>query len=157
MDNSQLRIEYKDVEVNSRTFRIKKFNALTGCFILVKVVGILTPLFSSFKNIKNFDDFELENINFTEVSASLTNLSENDFTYVQKQCLKVCSEVLPGNTAPVLDQNDNFGVIGLETDTMTVLALTVHALMFNVSGFFGEGLLGSFKEKLTLFQQGAKT
>ena len=139
------REDYKDIELSGRKWRIKKFDAFTGSFMLIKVTSIISPLL---KNIKP-KDVKSEVINYTDMLSGLTNLSEEDFRYIQGKCLKVCSEMLPSGLTPVLNADDTtFGVIGLETDTSTVLGLTVQALVFNVTSFFDESLLASITEKI---------
>jgi hypothetical protein len=133
---------YKDVEINERTFRIKKFDARTGSFMVFKITKILAPIvknlnLNKLKDVKEASDVELDAFNLSGIMTELGNLSEDDFTYIQDKCLKVCSEVLPGGLAPVVDpQTGFFGVSDLEEDTMTVLALTAHAIIFNLQGFF---------------------
>jgi len=138
---------FKDIELGGRKWRIGKFDAFTGSFMLIKVTSIISPLLKNidFKDVKKASD--ISGLNFTEMLAGITNLSEQDFNYIQKKCLGVCCECLPADFTPVLNENGTFGVMELENDTSTVLGLTVHALMFNVTSFFDENLLGSLKGK----------
>lgn len=139
---------FKDVEINGRTFRIRKFDARTGSFMLLKITGLLAPLFknldlSKLKEAKDASEVKLEALNIPGLMSELGNLSEKDFEYVQGKCLQVCSELLPAGPTPVLNSNGTFGVAGIEDDTMTVLALTAHTLIFNVKGFFSGSPLAS--------------
>jgi hypothetical protein len=132
---------YKDVVINERTFRIKKFDARTGSFMVMKITKLLAPIvkhldLSKVKDVKQASDVDLGAFDLSGIMNELGNLSEDDFTYIQDKCLKVCSEVLPAGLAPVLDKSGFFGVTDLEDDTMTVLALTAHAIIFNLQGFF---------------------
>jgi hypothetical protein len=135
---------YKDVEINGRTFRIKKFDAMTGSFMLIKITGIIAPMLKGV-DLKKLSESDGESFDFdyTIVLAEIGNLSEKDFTYVQEKCLQVCSEMLSAGMTPVLNKNGTFGVIGLEDDTVTIMALTIHALAFNVKGFFQGSPLAS--------------
>jgi len=47
---------------------------------------------------------------------------------------------IDGNVAPipVMLYDGRWGVEGLDTDTMTVLTLTIHTLIFNIADFFKE-------------------
>jgi hypothetical protein len=150
---------YKDVIINERTFRIKKFDALTGSFMLLKITGLLAPLFKNLnmaklKDVKEVSEVNLDAFNISGIMVEIGNLSEKDFNYVQEKCLRVSSEVLPAGLVPVLNENGAFGVTGIEEDTMTVLALTAHAIIFNVQGFFQgsplqaltAGMLGTFRQ-----------
>lgn len=154
-------VSYKDVIINDRTFRIKKFDARTGSFMVTKITKLLAPIvkhldFKKLKDVKEASDVDLGAFDFSGIMSSLGDLSEDDFTYIQDKCLKVCFEVLPAGLAPVLDPSTGyFGVSDLEDDTMTVLALTAHALIFNVSGFFqGSPLAGLVQGILTTSRQG---
>lgn len=134
--------DYKDVEVNKRKWRLTKFDAMTGAKVIKKLLPVVATLFAK-TDIKNLKQEEV-NPDFARVVSALTDIKDEDFEYIQKACLGVTSEHLGVGVTPVLNDNGSFGVIGLERDTMTVLALTVHALMFNVTGFFDDTPLASF-------------
>lgn len=135
--------KFKDVEIKGRKFRLTKINARTGSFMATKVIGILTPLIQNLnlKEIKAEND--IEKIDITKAMKGLTSLEEREFHYIQDNCLKLCYELLSAGPAKVLNDDCTFGVEGLEDDTMTVMALTVHALVFNVKGFFDGSPLSS--------------
>lgn len=140
-----MQIKHKDVQIGKRNFRIKKFSAKTGSFVLIKVTKILAPLFAGIKlsNVKSPEDVNVDDINITRAIEQLSDISEQDFNYLQEQALRVCYEILPGGLAQVLNENGMFGVEDMEDDTATVMALMVHALAFNVTSFFqGNGLQG---------------
>ena len=148
----------KIVKVNNREFSIRKFDARTGSFMLVKVTGLLAPVFkgAKFKVDKSEGD-KLPSIDISGVISVLSTLSEADFIYIQDKCLNVCFEILDSGPAKVLNENGSFGVIGLEDDTMTVMALTAHALIFNVTSFFsGSPLAGLVGEALSMIQSTVK-
>lgn len=151
MENIERVQDFKLIDIGERKFKITKFDARRGSFILFKVMGVITPLVdmmkTSFKDIKSMSDINLENINFTELAAGLTKLDEKDFTYIQDNCLKVCYEILGSGDAQVLNDNGTYGVIGLERDTKAIMTLTIHAIVFNVSGFFGGSLLNFLKKQ----------
>jgi len=153
----QAPIKYKDVEVAGRKFRIKKFSARVGSFMILKLTTILAPLFSSFKvdpNVKSPEDIEIGDINITGIMNQLTNISEKDFNYIQEQALRVCFEHLPAGLSPVLNENGTFGVEDLEDNTAAVMALTVHALAFNLTSFFQESGLQGLVADLISSRQG---
>lgn len=154
MDNIE---NYKDIELSGRKWRIKKFDARTGSYILFKVLGLFTPVLKSL-DIKSIKEIKDENINLTEIAANMMSLEEKDFKYIQDKCLQVCYEILPGGPAPVLNDSGNYGVIGIENDIATVLGLTAHALVFNISGFFAAShstLLGGIISNIS--RQDSKT
>ena len=47
--------------------------------------------------------------------------------------------MLPARTAPLLNDNGSWGVDDVADNTVLVLLLTIHALVFNIAGFFTEG------------------
>lgn len=151
---------FKDVTINERTFRIKKFDARTGSRMVFKIMKIFSSIFdgkdlTKLKDVKKASDVDLGAFNLGGIINELGNLSDDDFTYIQDNCLKVCSELLQAGPTPIIDDNGNFAVIGLDDDTMTVLALTAHAVIFNVQGFFqGSQLMGLFPGILATSQRG---
>ncbi|GED34034.1 hypothetical protein P9G84_22355 [Brevibacillus centrosporus] len=142
----QPRMSYKDVEVNGRKFRVKKFPARVGSFMIIKLTAILAPMLASIKpspSAKSVEDVNLENLDITGIMGHLSSVSEKDFTYIQDQALRVCFELLPAGPARVINEDGSFGIEDIEDDTATIMALTVHALGFNLSSFFqGSGLHG---------------
>ncbi|UUZ95987.1 hypothetical protein LJK87_17380 [Paenibacillus sp. P25] len=142
---------FKDIEISGRKFRIKKFGARDGCFMALKVSGILAGIFNKPGKpgkAKKVDDGG----NLLAVVSEIGKLSEEDFTWIQDKCLSVCYEVLPAGLTPVLREDGNFGVIGLEEDTVTVMMLTAHALMHNLS-FLKEGNLKGLVTSLSTGSQ----
>lgn len=160
-------ILYKDIEVNERKFRINKFDARKGSFMLFKMLKILSPIFKTI-DIKEIRDElkEDENkdeekdifgvINIEEIINSLCELTEEDFRYIQDNCLQVVVEILQSRNAPVLNKNGQYEVIGVEQDTGLIMNLTIQSLMFNVSGFFEGSPLGSILEGLNISQLNLK-
>jgi hypothetical protein len=134
--------KYKDVEINGRKFRIRKFPARTGAFVLIKVTGMIAPFFKG-ANLADLKSGITDATAIAGIMEKLGDISESDFNYLQEKCLGVCSEVLPGGLAPVLNENGTFGVIDFEEDVIGVLALTAHALMFNLYPVFQGAGLGS--------------
>lgn len=139
---------YQDVEIMGRKFRIKKFDARTGSYMLLKIMGLVTPLFrkvdfDKLKDVKDVNDVNIGAIDILGLVTELASLPEKEFNYIQEKCLRVCSELLAAGPTPVLNENGSFGVLGLEDDTMTVIALTAHTLIFNVKGFFSGSPLAS--------------
>lgn len=150
MDKIEL---YKDIDIDGRKFRLGKFDARTGSYILFKLVGILTPIFENIKleNLSNIDD-----INLTKLASSLFSLPEDEFRYIQDNCLRAIRELLPGNAPQVLDEYGNYGVLDIEFDTKLIMNLTIQSLVFNVKDFFTADLLASLSKGLNLFQQNSQ-
>jgi len=143
-------ITHKDIEVNNRNFRLNKMDARTGSFMLFKLMKILTPIFKNIK--KDSKEMKLEDLNLSELASSLFDLPENEFKYIQDNCLQVIDEILPAGAQKVLDKYGIFGVNNIEFDTALVMNLTIQSLVFNVSSFFPENLLSSITKGLNTFQ-----
>lgn len=145
-------LKHEDVKIKERTFRISKFNALKGSLIIKK----LSPLFLKAFNSKDVDletQFSLD-----KIADIITELKDEDFIYIQKECLLSTKEVLAGNTPNVLDEYGNFGVQNLEDDVITVLAIMGHVLWYNIKGFLdGSPLTSLMGQVPNIFQQGSKT
>lgn len=156
MDNTIPRMNFKDIEVGSRNFRLNKLDARTGSYMLFKLTKILTPIL---KNVKadGLKDFDIDKINLTELVGSLFDLPEDEFRYIQDNCLQRVEEILPSGGAQVLNKRGEFEVLDIEFDTALVMNLTIQSLVFNVSGFFEDSPLASMLKGLNISQQNSAT
>lgn len=147
-------IRYKDIEIKNRKFRLNKMDARTGSYMLYKFMKIITPIFQNIKldSIDDLEDINPEELNLTELISSIFDLPEDEFRYIQDNCLQVIDEILPAGPASVLDKYGNFGVMDIEFDTNLVMNLTVQSLLFNVSGFFEGSPLTSIVKGLNISQ-----
>ncbi|GAB6170548.1 hypothetical protein JCM15765_03930 [Paradesulfitobacterium aromaticivorans] len=130
-------------EFKERKFRIGKFDAMTGSYIAYKLMAEVLPMGIGAK------------LGFSAPTGSPT-MSKQDFMDLQKDCLGVCAELLPAGPTPVLNENGSWGVMDIENNAPLVMALTIQALMWNVSDFFTEDLLASLSEVLNLSLPTAK-
>lgn len=144
------RAEFKEFEVGERKFQVKRFDALTGSYIAFTLFEKNLPVIMG-----NKDKFlgtktpDASADSFAEMLPStLFKMSREDFTALQKDCLKVCYEVLPAGLTPVIGANGRWGIIGVDTDTGLILRLTIEALLFNLLGFFNDGGLSSLVTSL---------
>lgn len=133
---------FKDIEINGRKFRLNKLNARTGSFMLVNMIGILTPLIKNVKK-ESLKNMNLEDVNITEIAEQLSDIPETKFRYIQDNLLQIISELLPAGGQPILTKDLTWGVLNIEFDMSLVMNLTIQSLVFNLSGFFGESLLAS--------------
>lgn len=160
-------ITHKDIEVKGRTFRLNKIDARKGSYMLFKLMNILTPILKGINleeiakedGVDGVKDNEgdnkssfLDNINIADVAESLFSLPEEEFRYIQDNCLQAVEEVLSARNSQVLNENGNYGVTDVEFDIGLVMNLTVQSLIFNVSGFFNEDLLDSLVKGSTSSQ-----
>lgn len=119
----------KIIELQGRKFKIEKFDALTGSYIAFVLAEKFMPMGLDAK------------AGLTDMPKDRSLMSKQEFMDLQRDCLGVVSEILPAGARPVLNENGTWGVMDIERDTRLVILLTVHALAFNIAGFFdGEGL-----------------
>jgi hypothetical protein len=136
---------YKIFEFGGRKWRIGKFDAMTGSYIAYKLMAEVLPMGLG------------QQAGIPAPSGGRV-MSKADFLELQKNCLSVCAEMLPAGPTPVLNEDGTFGVLDLEHDAPTVLALTVQALAWNLSSFFDESLLTSLSETISnIFRPAAQT
>ena len=127
------------VDLAGRKWAIKKFDAFTGSYIAYALMGQMLPGgIDSMIRGKNPDGPKPTSI-----------MSKNDFISIQKDCLSVCYEVLPSGDVPLIGENGNWGVVDVENDSSIIIALTIHALLFNVSSFFDGGALKDLTKGLS--------
>lgn len=119
---------YKTVKIDKREWRIGKFDAMTGSYIAYQLMGQFLPM-----------GIKLDGI--PSAPAGSKTMAKSDFIDLQKECLKICDEILPAGPAPVYLENGTWGVEGVEKNAKIALGLTVQALMWNLTDFFDEDLL----------------
>jgi hypothetical protein len=128
---------FLDFETQGRKFRIRKFDAMNGCYIIYQLMGSSLPSMFGAAVKKELADQGLE-----AMMPTATVMDKKSFQDIQKSCLQVCFEILPAGEKKVLNDNGTWGVLDIEDNTPLVFALTVKALVFNVADFFGSGVLG---------------
>ncbi len=152
--------DYKDIEINERNFRLKKLDARTGTFMLFKLTKLLPSIIENIDLDKldpeNLSINNLKDLNLTKMLKPLFELSEEEFRYIQDNCLKVVSENLPAGFQPVLNKNNTWGVLNVENDAVLVMNLTVQSLVFNFMGFFAGSPLTSIIEGVNLSKLNTK-
>lgn len=139
-------MNYKEIELTiagkQRKFRINKFDARTGSYILYTVMSRFLPSILQIKSGAETITDMSKVVNPEDIVSSIT-MSDGEFNKLQNAALQVCEEILPAGATPVVDASGNFSVIGLEKEAVAVFVLTTQALVFNLSGFFGEDGLTS--------------
>lgn len=137
----------KTVDVMGRKFKIKKFDAFTGSYIMFQMMEKVLPMALEAKVPVETGQGAVGTLQ-NELPANRMHMSRQEFETLQRDCLSVVSEVLPAGPRPVLNPNGTWGLNDVEHNTMLVLLLTIHALAFNVGDFFAAGGLSAFKESL---------
>lgn len=136
----------KNIVIGERKFQIGKFDALTGSYIAFKLLTQILPILPMGGDLQG-------QLGALPLPKTGEIMSKSDFVSLQRDCLSVCSELVTvggvESPMPILMPTGVWGVDGLQNDTMTVIALTIHALVFNVSSFFDEGALTALKESMS--------
>ena len=143
---------FKIIEVAGRKWRIEKFSPLVGSFVCIKVLSKMSHIFFGIFSGK-LADYSVIATGLMEEFGSMT---EQEFATIQAHCLRACSVLQMVGTVeaplPVLDAQGRFANGGLEHDTLTVLALTGHVLVFNLRPFLDveelKGTLGTLPDTI---------
>lgn len=121
---------FTDVEINGTKYQVGRFKARDGSWVVAQVLTKMLPAF-------------LEQAFAKETGANLASnramLSEEEFVNLQGHALAVCRRYENGVPMPVFVLPNTWATKDLEYDLTTVMALTIHALVFNIAPFFAEG------------------
>ena len=128
----------KIVEIQGRKFEIRSFDAFTGSYIAFTLMQKMLPMGIE---AKVMNAIKADGGNAAVSLPSRALMSKGEFIAFQRDVLSVVGEVLPARTAPLFNENGSWGVVDIEDNAMLVIILTIHALVFNIAGFFtGDGL-----------------
>lgn len=129
----------KIVEIQGRKFEIRSFDAFTGSYIAFTLMEKMLPMGMEAK-VMNALRAEGKDVDALP-TPNRALMSKGEFIAFQRDVLSVVGEVLPGRTAPLFNDNGSWGVEDAADNAMLVILLTIHALVFNIAGFFsGDGL-----------------
>lgn len=144
----------KSIEVNGRTFILKKMDARTGSYMLFKLMKLLPPILENIDIDKlDTDNFDFKGLNLSEALKPIFDLPEEEFRYIQDNCLKSVDELLAAGAQPVIQKNGEWGINDIAYDIGLVMNLTIQSLIFNVQGFFLGMNFSSVMKNLNLSQQ----
>ncbi|MFA6876478.1 MAG: hypothetical protein WCQ87_07585 [Parabacteroides sp.] len=129
--------DFKDVTIAERKWRVKKFDALTGCYLAYQIMSQMLP-----------GGLDKKIAGMSKLPEGRAIMGEGEFKSLIIKCLSVCYELLPAGPAPVKRKDGTWGVIGIENDMGTVMALAINAIMFNVQGFFDGSALKDLQSSL---------
>lgn len=138
----------KIVDIMGRKFKIRKFDAFTGSYIMFQLMEKVLPMALESKVPVDTASGDAAHTLQDELPANRMHMSRKEFETLQRDCLSVVSEVLPSGPRPVLNPNGTWGLNDIEHNTMLVLLLTIHALAFNVGDFFAAGGLTELQSSL---------
>ena len=150
----------KNIEINGRTFILKKMDARTGSFMLFKLMKLIPSILENLDiekiNLEDFSLNDLKKLNLTQMLDPVFEMPEKEFCYIQDNCLKVVDELLNAGPQPVLQKNGDWGVNDIAENLGLVMNLTIQSLAFNLMGFLEGSPLTSLVENVTSFQQNSK-
>lgn len=133
----------KEFTVGNRRFRVKKFDALTGSYIIYTLLTQILPMGLG-KQVAGLED---------NAPANAPVMNKETFMDIQRSCLKTCFEIVPAGgivtPMPVMLADGRWGIGDLENDAPTVMLLTIQVLGFNVQSFFDESVLKEFKTSIS--------
>lgn len=136
----------KIVEIQGRKFEIRSFDAFTGSYIAFTLMEKMLPMGMEAK-VMNTLRAEGKDVDALP-TPNRALMSKGEFIAFQRDVLSVVGEVLPARTAPIFNENGTWGVSDIEDNAMLVIMLTIHALVFNIAGFFGGDGLKELKAGL---------
>lgn len=138
----------KDIVVGNSRFQISRFSARVGSWVAIQVMIKGLPAWLG----------EVESDIPDAMRNNRASLTEEEFHNIQDHCLKICSkwpeaDAVVQAPVPIVMVDGRFTDPAMATDVVTVMALTAHALMFNVAPFFGSDAL---KMVMSSFQPPSK-
>lgn len=117
----------KDVPIGDKRYRIGRVTAIVGSAMVAQILPKLVPHMT-------------DGFNLATVFKMLPSISAEELASLQNQSLLVCSRYEEnGAVTPILLRPGTWGIKELEYDAVTVLTLSVHALVFNLTPFFTGG------------------
>jgi len=137
----------KTIEVDGRTFIVKKYPAMDGLKIAKVIIAKILPVFQTFmplvkeaqkdsmnaeKVLANLGDY----LSLDSIAATLDKIAPDDFDYIMKQSLMNTYEKLQGGEAQVLNDDGTYGVIDVEYDLLLVLRLVCESVLWGIGDFF---------------------
>lgn len=113
-------------EISGRKFILTKYDPLTGNYLLVKILSFALPF--------GLTDRIADKIGIDISKNTMQQITKKDFVELQRDILSTVYEQLPGNRAPLINDNGSYGVADL---TMGITVnLLIASLAFNFAGFF---------------------
>jgi hypothetical protein len=134
------------VTVSGRRWKIKKFDALTGSYIALKMMSkishIAVGVFAG-----NLTD---KAVIAMSIANEIGTLTKQEFNEIQSECLHVATELVTVGDkvvdTPIRLPDGRWGVSGVEDDALLVMTLVSHSLLFNLTSFFDGNALKDSKE-----------
>lgn len=119
------RVTEDTIEIDGRTFVMKKYDPMLGNYILMAAASSTLPFGISSALAKAFG---------IDVSNN-QKMSKDQFMELQRDVLSFCYERLPAGDAPIITKT-GYGVLNLDSKILTNLFLS--SMIFNFNDFFEE-------------------
>ena len=121
---------HRDVVIGDAKYQVGRFSARVGSFVLTQVMTKVLPAMLG-------GPATLQGL---PLPSNGSSMSEPEFYAIQNHCLAVCSHLSTetGVAAPIMMVDGRLRP-ELEYNLPVVLALTMHALQFNLEDFFADG------------------
>jgi hypothetical protein len=124
---------YKDIKIGDHEYRIKKLPAKTALWIAMQFFTKMMP-----------PQIEAK-IGIGKLSSDRKEMTEEEFSSLIDYCLMAAERYESMSSGkmpiPVIHRKGVFAIPELEDDFITVVSLTIHVIVFNISAFFnGEGM-----------------
>lgn len=133
-ENIKKRVTEDIIEIEGRAFKLKSFDPLIGNYILLKLITMILPFGIGDMIKKNIGEGTEMIPESSSTSAKM--MSKEEFIEFQRDILKHVFEILPGDTVPVVRENNTYGI---QNFTMTIaISLLVAEVAFNFNDFFKE-------------------
>ena len=136
------------IVLRGRKIKIKKFDALTGSYIALKIGSKISHIALGITSGALADPAIIG----TALISELGTLSKGEFNELQNECLNVCFVVdVVGDKAieTPIRINGAWAISGVENDVLFVMTVIAHVLLLNLSGFFDGNALKESAESFT--------
>ena len=135
-----MRETFKELVLGENSYRIGKMTARNGSWVASQFASYVLP--AAAQSTATLIGTSLPN------SSNRRTMTETEFYNLQNHCLAVCSRKrveLNGSEVyyPLIHDSGRWNFEDLETDTVTVIVLTIQALMYNIAPFFEDGAMKS--------------
>lgn len=120
------RVTEKEITLEGRTFRLRKFDPETGCYWGLKLFGSMASGFGGAIDLAN-------------KVQEFVNMPRAQFKEFQRDCLSHVSECLAAGPAAVINAQGVPTVV--DFDHTLAFELMIHSFMFSIADFFTPALL----------------
>ena len=155
----------KTIEVEGRTFVVKKYPVEEGFIIAKLLMAKILPMFESFMplivesqkgsgvNAESVLANLGEHLSLSHIAEALDKVTPADLKHIIRKSLQSAFEILPAGEAQVINDNGTYGVLDVEYDYLLVLRLVCEVVMLGAGDFFDGNRLTSIMSPLFSFLQ----